>query len=95
LIDSAAVDKLERHIADALDKGASLVCGGKRHALGGTFSEPTMPRDVDPTMAVAHEETFGPVASFGGVKESGLGREGARQGIDEFLEPKYLCMGGL
>jgi len=153
LINSAAVDKVERHIADALDKGASLVCGGRRHALGGTFFEPTVLRDVDATMAVAGEETFGPVAPlfrfsteseavelanattaglagyfysrdigrvwrvaealeygmvgintgiistevapFGGVKESGLGREGARQGIGEYLETKYLCMGGL
>jgi succinate-semialdehyde dehydrogenase/glutarate-semialdehyde dehydrogenase len=153
LINAAAVDKVERHIADALGKGASLVCGGRRHALGGTFFEPTVLRDVDPTMAVAGEETFGPVAPlfrfsteaeaialanattaglaayfysrdigrvwrvaealeygmvgintgiistevapFGGIKESGLGREGARQGIEEYLESKYLCMGGL
>ena len=153
LINQAAVEKVERHIADALDKGAGLVCGGQRHALGGTFFEPTVLRDVQPSMLVAREETFGPVAPlfrfateqeavrlandtpfglaayfysrdvgriwrvaealdygmvginegiistevapFGGVKESGLGREGSRYGIDEFLEMKYLCMGGL
>jgi len=153
LINQAAVAKVERHIADALDKGAGLVCGGQRHVLGGTFFEPTVLRDVQPTMLVAREETFGPVAPlfrfateqeavqlandtpfglaayfysrdvgriwrvaealdygmvginegiistevapFGGVKESGLGREGSRYGIEEFLEMKYLCMGGL
>ncbi len=153
LINPAAVDKVERHIADALEKGAALVCGGRRHALGGTFFEPTVLRDVSPAMLVAHEETFGPVAPlfrftteqqavqmandtsfglaayfysrdvgriwrvaealdygmvginegiistevapFGGIKESGLGREGSRYGIEEFLEMKYLCMGGL
>jgi succinate-semialdehyde dehydrogenase/glutarate-semialdehyde dehydrogenase len=153
LINPAAVDKVERHIADALEKGAALVCGGRRHVLGGTFFEPTVLRDVSPAMLVAHEETFGPVAPlfrftteqqavqmandtsfglaayfysrdvgriwrvaealdygmvginegiistevapFGGIKESGLGREGSRYGIEEFLEMKYLCMGGL
>jgi len=153
LINEAAVAKVERHIADALDKGAGVVCGGQRHSLGGTFFQPTVLRDVLPSMLVAREETFGPVAPlfrfsteeeaiamandtrfglaayfysrdigrvwrvaealeygivginegiistevapFGGVKESGLGREGSHYGIDEFLEIKYLCMGGL
>jgi succinate-semialdehyde dehydrogenase/glutarate-semialdehyde dehydrogenase len=153
LINEAAVAKVERHIADALAQGASLVCGGGRHGLGGTFFEPTVLRDVDASMLVAKEETFGPVAPlfrfgteeeaialandttaglaayfysrdigriwrvaealeygmvginegiistevapFGGVKESGLGREGSRYGIDGFVEMKYLCMGGL
>ena len=153
LISEAAVAKVERHIADALAQGAGLVCGGQRHALGGTFFEPTVLRDVQPSMLVAREETFGPVAPlfrfsseaeavqmandtpyglaayfysrdigrawrvaealeygmvginegiistevapFGGVKESGLGREGSHYGIEEFLELKYICMGGL
>jgi succinate-semialdehyde dehydrogenase/glutarate-semialdehyde dehydrogenase len=153
LINEAAVAKVERHIADALAQGASLVCGGGRHGLGGTFFQPTVLRDVDASMLVAKEETFGPVAPlfrfgteeeaialandttaglaayfysrdigriwrvaealeygmvginegiistevapFGGVKESGLGREGSRYGIDGFVEMKYLCMGGL
>lgn len=153
LIDMAAVEKVEEHIADAVAKGARVVAGGKRHALGGTFFEPTVLADVSPDMAVANEETFGPVAPifrfkteeegvamanatefglaayfytrdigrvwrvaealesgivginvgiisnevapFGGVKESGIGREGSKYGVDDFLEIKYLCMGGL
>ena len=153
LIDQAAVDKVEAHIADALGKGARILIGGKRHALGGTFFEPTVLAEVTPEMAVAREETFGPVAPlfrfeteeeairlandtefglasyfysrdigrvwrvaealeygmvgineglistdvapFGGVKQSGLGREGSKYGIDEYLEIKYLCMGGI
>ena len=153
LIDLKAVLKVEEHIADALKKGARVVAGGRRHALGGTFFEPTVLADVNPQMAVAREETFGPVAPlfrfsseadaitmandtefglacyfysrdigriwrvgealeygmvgvntgiistevapFGGVKESGIGREGSKYGIDEFLEVKYLCLGGL
>ena len=153
LINEAAVEKVERHIEDALGKGARLMCGGRRHEKGGTFFEPTILADVTPEMRVASEETFGPVAPlfrfkteaeaidmandtefglaayfysrdigrvwrvaealeygivginegiistelapFGGVKESGLGREGSRYGIDEFTEIKYLCMGGL
>ncbi|MBW7901288.1 MAG: NADP-dependent succinate-semialdehyde dehydrogenase [Rhodocyclaceae bacterium] len=153
LIDAAAVAKVEAHIGDALDKGARVLVGGKRHALGGTFFEPTVLADVTPAMAVAREETFGPlaplfrfgseaeairmandteyglasyfysrdigrvwrvaealeygmvgineglisteVAPFGGVKYSGLGREGSKYGIDEYLEMKYLCMGGI
>jgi len=151
LIDGNAVEKVEVHIADALAKGARIVVGGKRHALGGLFFEPTVLADVNASMRVATEETFGPVAPlfrfkdeaeairmandtefglasyfyardlgrvwrvsegleygmvgintgmistaiapFGGVKESGLGREGSRYGIDEYLEVKYLCMG--
>jgi len=153
LIDPAAVAKVEEHIADALGKGARIVTGGKRHALGGTFFQPTILADVTRDMAVAREETFGPlaplfrfsteeeaigmandtefglaayfytrdlartwrvsegleygivgintgiisteVAPFGGVKESGIGREGSKYGIEEFLEVKYLCIGGI
>jgi succinate-semialdehyde dehydrogenase/glutarate-semialdehyde dehydrogenase len=153
LIDEAAVCKAEEHVADALAKGARLLHGGKRHALGGCFFEPTVLADVTPAMKIAHEETFGPVmallrfdsddqaiamandtelglaaylysrdaariwrnaarietgmlgincgmisnevAPFGGVKQSGLGREGSHLGIDEFLEVKYLCWDGL
>ena len=153
LIDDKAVEKVESHIADATAKGARVLVGGSRHALGGRFFEPTILTDVTPAMAVAREETFGPVAPlfrfrdeaeairlandtefglaayfygrdiarlwrvaealeygivgintglistevapFGGVKESGLGREGSKYGIEEFLEIKYLCLGGI
>jgi len=153
LINAAAVTKIEEHIADAVGHGARVACGGQRHALGGTFFEPTILTDVTPAMKVAREETFGPVAPlfrfhdeaeaigmanatefglaayfysrdigrcwrvaealeygmvgvnegiistelapFGGIKESGLGREGSKYGLDEFVEVKYLCMGGL
>jgi succinate-semialdehyde dehydrogenase/glutarate-semialdehyde dehydrogenase len=150
LIDPAAVAKVEEHIADAVARGARIVTGGRRHALGGLFFEPTILADVTPAMKVAREETFGPVAPlfrfrdeseairmandtelglaayfyardlgrvwrvaegleygmvgintgmistevapFGGVKESGLGREGSKYGIEDYLEVKYLCM---
>ena len=150
LINAAAVAKVEAHIADALAKGASLLTGGARHALGGTFFQPTVLADLAPEMLIAREETFGPVAPlfrfateaeaiamanateyglaayfytrdlarawrvsealeygmvgvnsglvstaiapFGGVKQSGLGREGSRYGIDEYLEIKYVCV---
>jgi succinate-semialdehyde dehydrogenase/glutarate-semialdehyde dehydrogenase len=153
MIDMAAVEKVEEHIADALSKGARVVLGGKRHTLGGSFFQPTILADVTPQMLVAREETFGPlaplfrftsdneaiqmandtefglasyfytrdinrvwkvaealeygmvgintglvsteVAPFGGVKESGIGREGSKYGIEEFIEVKYLCMGGI
>jgi succinate-semialdehyde dehydrogenase/glutarate-semialdehyde dehydrogenase len=153
LIDMAAVEKVEEHISDAVEKGAKIVSGGKRHALGGTFFEPTVLTGVDTQMKVAREETFGPVAPlfrfedegeairlandtefglaayfysrdvgriwrvaealeygivginvgiisaaeapFGGMKESGIGREGSHHGIEEFLEVKYHCVGGL
>ena len=153
LINESAVSKVEAHISDAVEKGARVICGGGRHALGGTFFEPTILADVTAQMRIASEETFGPVAPlfrfhteaeavqmandtesglaayfysrdigrvwrvaealeygivginegiistelapFGGVKESGLGREGSRYGIEEFTEIKYLCMGGL
>ena len=153
LIDDAAVEKVESHIRDAQSKGATILVGGKRHERGGRFFEPTILTDVKPNMAVAREETFGPVAPvfrfkteaeaialandtefglaayfygrdvarvwrvaealeygivgintglistevapFGGVKESGLGREGSKYGIDEFVEIKYLCFGGI
>ncbi len=153
LINMKAVEKVEEHIADAVAKGAHVALGGKRHALGGTFFQPTILTDVTPEMKVAKEETFGPlaplfrfkteeeairmandtefglasyfysrdigriwrvgealeygivgineglistaVAPFGGVKESGLGREGSHYGIEDYLEVKYLCMGGL
>jgi succinate-semialdehyde dehydrogenase/glutarate-semialdehyde dehydrogenase len=151
LIDMAAVEKVEEHIADAVSKGAAIVLGGKRHSLGGSFFEPTIITGVTQDMIVAREETFGPlapifrfssdaeairmandtefglasyfysrdisrvwrvaealeygivgintglisteVAPFGGMKESGIGREGSKYGIDEFIEVKYLCMG--
>ncbi len=153
LIEAAAIEKVEAHIADALAKGAQLKLGGKRHALGGLFFEPTVLTGVTSAMRVAREETFGPVAPlfrfhrddevvamanateyglaayfyardvgrifrvaealeagmvcvnsgllstevapFGGVKQSGLGREGSHHGIDEYLELKYLCLAGL
>lgn len=153
LINQAAVDKVERHIADATSNGAKVALGGRAHVLGGTFFEPTILTDVTQDMLVAREETFGPVAPifrfetedeaiamandsefglaayfysqniqriwhvaesletgmigindgiistetapFGGVKESGLGREGSRYGLDEFMELKYLCLGGM
>jgi len=137
LIENAAVDKVERHIADALAKGATLLTGGKRHARGGRFFEPTVLAGVTAQMLVAREETFGPVAPlfrfktddeavrmandtefglaayfysrdigrvwrvsealepFGGMKESGIGREGSKYGLEEFMEVKYVCMGGL
>jgi succinate-semialdehyde dehydrogenase/glutarate-semialdehyde dehydrogenase len=153
LIDNAAVEKVESHIRDAQEKGAKILVGGHRHSLGGRFFEPTILVDVTPAMAVAREETFGPVAPlfrfkteadavalsndtefglaeyfygrdiarvwrvaealeygivgintglistevapFGGVKESGLGREGSKYGIDDYVEMKYLCFGGI
>ncbi len=153
LINEAAVEKVESHIADALSKGAKIATGGARHALGGTFFQPTVLTDVTPNMAVAHEETFGPVAPlfrfeteeeavqmandtefglasylysrelsrvwriaealeygmvgintglistavapFGGVKSSGIGREGSKYGIEDYLEIKYMCIGGI
>jgi succinate-semialdehyde dehydrogenase/glutarate-semialdehyde dehydrogenase len=148
-----AVTKVESHIADALKRGAKVVTGGKRHALGGTFFEPTVLANVAPDALVANEETFGPlapvfrfkdeaeviklannspfglasyfyardmgrvwrvaealesgmvgvntglitteVAPFGGVKESGLGREGSRHGMEEYVEIKYVMMAGV
>ncbi len=153
LIDEAAIAKVEELLADATSKGARIVCGGKRHGLGGTYFEPTIVADVTPMMRVAREEIFGPVAPlyrfkteaeaialandteyglaayfyagnvarvwrvsealeygivgintgiistevapFGGMKSSGIGREGSKYGIEEFLEIKYLCMGGI
>src|SRR5579862_8697102 len=153
LIDMKAVEKVEDHIGDAVKKGAKVVVGGKRHALGGSFFQPTVLTEVNTQMKVTREETFGPVAPlfrfstdqqaiemandtvyglaayfysrdigrcwraaealeygivginegiisteiapFGGVKESGIGREGSKYGIEEYLEVKYLCMGGI
>jgi len=153
LIDDAALAKVEEHVSDALAKGAKVALGGKRHALGGRFYEPTILTGVTKDMKVATEETFGPVAPlfrfsdekdviaqandtefglasyfyardmgrvwrvaealeagivgintglistevapFGGVKQSGLGREGSKYGIDDFLQIKYLSMGGI
>jgi succinate-semialdehyde dehydrogenase/glutarate-semialdehyde dehydrogenase len=153
LIDLAALEKVEEHVADAKAKGAEIALGGARHELGGTFYQPTVLTGVTTEMKVTREETFGPVAPlfrfkteeeaiamandtefglaayffardigriwrvgealesgmvgintglistevapFGGVKESGIGREGSKYGIDEFLEVKYLCMGGV
>jgi succinate-semialdehyde dehydrogenase/glutarate-semialdehyde dehydrogenase len=153
LIEPAALEKVEAHIADAVAQGAQVRLGGQRHALGGLFFEPTVLTGVTAAMRVAREETFGPVAPlfrfrtddevvamanateyglaayfyardvgrifrvaealetgmvcvnsgllstevapFGGVKQSGLGREGSHHGIDEYLELKYLCLAGL
>ena len=153
LIDQSAVAKVELHIADAVARGASIALGGKRHARGGSFFEPTILTGVTAQMLVAREETFGPlaplfrfkteadavqmandtefglasyfytrdvnrvwrvaealeygivgineglisteVAPFGGIKESGLGREGSKYGIEDDLEIKYLCLGGV
>ncbi|KAB2910529.1 MAG: NAD-dependent succinate-semialdehyde dehydrogenase [Hyphomicrobiaceae bacterium] len=153
LINKAAIEKVEEHVADALKHGARVVLGGKRHARGGNFYEPTILADVTSKMMVAREETFGPVAPlfkfkteeeviamandtpfglaayfyardvgrvwriaealecgiiginegiisnevapFGGVKESGIGREGSHHGVEEYLEMKYMLMGGL
>jgi succinate-semialdehyde dehydrogenase/glutarate-semialdehyde dehydrogenase len=153
LINAAAVEKVEAHVADAVAQGARVVVGGKPDKQGGTFYEPTILTGVTPKMRIAHEETFGPVAPlfkfatedealqiandtpfglaayffsrdmgrcwrvaealeygivgvnegltsteiapFGGVKESGIGREGSHHGIEEFVEIKYTLMGGL
>jgi len=153
LINAAALAKVELHVGDALEKGAKLLCGGRRHALGGTFYEPTILAEANSEMLIAQDETFGPVAAcfrfkdeaevlqkandtpyglsayfysrdigrvwrmaegleagmvginegiistevapFGGIKESGLGREGSKYGLDDYLELKYLLMGGL
>jgi succinate-semialdehyde dehydrogenase/glutarate-semialdehyde dehydrogenase len=153
LIDAKALAKVEAHVSDALSKGATLLTGGQRHALGGTFYQPTVLTNVNPAMQLARDETFGPVAPlfrvdteeeavrlandtefglaayvytrdlarswrvsealeygivglntglistevapFGGVKESGIGREGSRYGILEFTEIKYVCVGGI
>ncbi|MEQ3625414.1 MAG: NAD-dependent succinate-semialdehyde dehydrogenase [Celeribacter sp.] len=153
LIDMAAVDKMETHLRDALDQGAELVSGGARHALGGSYFQPTVLKGVTQNMLLAHEETFAPLAPviafkteaealtmandtefglaayfytrdlartfrvgealeagivgvntgiianeaapFGGFKQSGLGREGSKYGIEEYLEIKYLCVAGL
>lgn len=153
LIDANAVAKVEDHLRDAVEKGATVVTGGKRHELGHTFFEPTVMTGVTREMKVAHEETFGPVAPifrfesiddviaqandtifglaayfyardlgrvwkvtealeygivgvntglistevapFGGVKQSGQGREGSHYGVDDYLEMKYVCIGGV
>ncbi|MFJ2334444.1 NAD-dependent succinate-semialdehyde dehydrogenase [Pseudomonas helleri] len=153
LINAQALAKVEAHVGDAVEKGAKVLCGGRRHALGGTFFEPTILTEASNDMLIAQEETFGPVAAcfrfkdeaqvlalandtpfglsayfysrdigrvwrmaegleagmvginegiistevapFGGIKESGLGREGSKYGLDDYLELKYLLMGGL
>ena len=153
LINAAGVEKVEEHIHDATARGAKVAVGGKRHALGGTFYEPTVMTNVTPEMKIFREETFGPVAPlirfktdaevvelanrtefglasyfysrdigrvwrvaealeygmvgvnsglittevapFGGVKQSGLGREGSKYGIEEFVEVKYVAFGGI
>jgi len=153
LINAEAVAKVEEHLADAKALGAQVVTGGKRHALGGTFYEPTVLTGVTPDMQIFREETFGPVAPlipfrddaevvelanrveyglasyfysrdigriwrvaealeygmvgvntglittevapFGGMKQSGLGREGSKYGVEEFVEVKYVCFGGV
>ncbi|XP_042318514.1 succinate-semialdehyde dehydrogenase, mitochondrial [Sceloporus undulatus] len=153
LINEKAVEKIEKHIHDAVSQGASIIAGGKRHSYGKNFFEPTLLSNVTTSMLCAQEETFGPLAPlikfdteeealaiansanvglagyfysqdpaqiwrvaeqlevgmvginegivsavecpFGGVKQSGLGREGSKYGIDEYLEIKYVCFGGL
>ncbi len=153
LIDANALAKVEEHVADAAAKGARIAIGGKPHALGGTFYEPTVLLDVTPAMRIACEETFGPVAPlfrfkreeeaialandteaglagyfytrdlarafrvaealecgivgvntglistevapFGGVKQSGVGREGSKYGLNDYTELKYVCLGGI
>ncbi|MBC3419552.1 NAD-dependent succinate-semialdehyde dehydrogenase [Pseudomonas sp. RW3S2] len=153
LINAAALAKVEQHVGDALEHGARLLCGGRRHALGGTFYEPTVLAEATADMLIASEETFGPVAAclrfqdeaqvlrlandtpyglsayfysrdigrvwrmaegleagivgvnegiistevapFGGIKESGMGREGSKYGLEDYLEIKYVLMGGL
>jgi succinate-semialdehyde dehydrogenase/glutarate-semialdehyde dehydrogenase len=153
LIDEPGVEKVEKHVADALGKGAKVLLGGKRHERGGLFFQPTVLANVTPDMLVSHEETFGPVAPlirfktedevirlandtefglcgyfysrdvgrifrvaermetgivganvgiistevapFGGVKQSGLGREGSKYGLEEYLEVKYVLLGGI
>lgn len=150
LISQAAINKVENHLQDALSKGAKVITGGEAHSLGGTFYKPTVITNVDKSMSVAREETFGPlaplfrfssvddvieqandtefglasyfyardisrvwkvaealdygmvgintglisteVAPFGGIKSSGLGREGSHMGIEEYVETKYLCI---
>lgn len=153
LIDMAALEKVEAHIKDAVEKGGEIMCGGSRHGLGATFFEPTVIAGATADMLLAREETFGPVAPvfrfseetdaislanstefglasyfytrdagriwrvaealeygiigintglistevapFGGMKQSGFGREGSKYGIDEYLEIKYLNMAGV
>ena len=153
LIEPAAVEKVERHVTDAVSQGAKVLLGGKRHERGGLFFEPTVLTGVTRAMVVSREETFGPLAPlirfkteqeaielandsefglagyfysrdigrvirvaeamecglvgvnagvianeavpFGGVKQSGLGREGSKYGIDDYLEIKYVCLGGI
>lgn len=153
LINEGAISKVKEHIKDAVSKGAKIIAGGKPHALGGTFFEPTILADATQDMLIASEETFGPVAPlfkfttedeviemandtefglasyvytndvsrvwrvsealeygmvgintgaistaqapFGGIKSSGIGREGSKYGLEDFLELKYICMGGL
>jgi succinate-semialdehyde dehydrogenase/glutarate-semialdehyde dehydrogenase len=153
LIDAKALAKVEQHVADVVAKGGQIAHGGKRHALGGTFYQPTIVTGVTKDMLVAREETFGPVAPlfrfeteadairmandtefglasyfytrdlarswrvaealeygivglntglistevapFGGIKESGIGREGSKYGILDYTELKYFCVGGL
>jgi succinate-semialdehyde dehydrogenase / glutarate-semialdehyde dehydrogenase len=153
LIDVPGIEKVQRHVGDARERGAELLLGGGRHELGPQFFTPTVMTGITDEMAMSNEETFGPVAGisrfateeeavrkandtpyglssyfysrdmgriwrvsealeygilgintgvvstevapFGGVKESGIGREGSKYGIDEWLETKYLCMGGV
>ena len=153
LIDAAALEKVQEHVADAVAKGGRIVCGGRRHALGGNFYEPTLIAEATSAMLLSREETFGPVAPlfrfkteaeairlandtevglaayfytrdlarswrvaealevgmvglntglistevapFGGIKESGMGREGSRYGILDYTELKYVCVGGI
>jgi succinate-semialdehyde dehydrogenase/glutarate-semialdehyde dehydrogenase len=153
LMDGQALEKVQDHIRDAVDKGARILTGGRRHAKGGLFFEPTVLVGVTPAMKLSREETFGPVAPlfrfatedeliaaandteyglasyfysrdigriwrvaealeygivgvnvglvsnemapFGGIKQSGIGRESSKYGLEEYLEVKYLCLGGI
>lgn len=153
LINLKAVEKVEAHVSDAVEKGAQILLGGRRHTLGGNYYEPTVLTGLNQEMLIAREETFGPVAAvfrfrteaealdlandsemglaayiytndvrrvwqvteklqtgmvgvntglistevapLGGIKQSGLGREGSRHGLDEYLTTKYVCMGGI
>jgi succinate-semialdehyde dehydrogenase / glutarate-semialdehyde dehydrogenase len=113
LIDTPALDKVERHVANALEGGAEPLLSGERHDLGQTFFQPTVLTGITPSMAISCEETFGPVAAialivgintgfvstevapFGGMKECGMGREGPKYGIEDWLELKYLALAGI
>ena len=96
LIDEADLMKVGEHVSDAVLKGATILEGGKSHALGGTFYEATVLADVTQGMVCVNKGLISTAeAPFGGVKSSGLGREGSKYGIDDFTEIKYVCLGGI